>query len=57
VVEAGDGKPVGNAQPIFEDLEKELKAETDRLHAAITTYVPRFNQLAQRLGLQPITEK
>ncbi|HEY1912818.1 MAG TPA: hypothetical protein VGG73_17965 [Vicinamibacterales bacterium] len=57
VVEAGDGKPVGNAQPIFDDLEKELKAETDRLHAAITTYVPRFNQLAQRLGLQPITEK
>ncbi len=57
VVEAGDGKPVGNAVPIFNELQAELNAETARLQRAITTYVPRFNQLAQRLGIQPITEK
>ena len=57
VVEAGDGKPLGSVQPIFNDLQVELKAETDRLQRTITTYLPRFNQLAQRLGLDPITEK
>ena len=57
VVEAGDGKPIGNAMPIFTDLQAELKAETDRLQRAVTTYLPRFNQLAQRLGLDPISEK
>jgi DNA repair exonuclease SbcCD ATPase subunit len=57
VVEAGDGKPLGNAEPIFNDLQAELKAEADRLHTAVTTYLPRFNQLATRLGLQPVTEK
>jgi hypothetical protein len=57
VVQAGDGKPTGNTGPIFEDLKKELKAETDRLQKALTTYVPRFNTVAQRQGLQPISEK
>src|SRR5262245_24875376 len=31
VVQAGDGKPLGNVEPIFNDLQAELKAETDRL--------------------------
>jgi hypothetical protein len=57
VVQAGDGKPVGNAVPIFDDLQAELKAETDRLQRVLTTYLPRFNQLAQRLGIDPISEK
>ena len=57
VVEAGDGKPTGNATPILNDLQAELKAETDRLQRAVTTYLSRFNQLAQRLGLAPISEK
>src|SRR6266508_1347874 len=57
VVQAGDGKPTGNVVPIFNDLKVELKAETDRLQRALTTYIPRFNTLAQRLGLEPITEK
>jgi hypothetical protein len=57
VATAGDGKPTGNTEAIFNDLKVELKAETDRLERAITTYVPRFNQLAQRLGLEPISEK
>jgi len=57
VVLAGDGKPTANTGPIFEDLKVELKAETDRLQRALTTYIPRFNTLAQRLGLEPLSEK
>jgi hypothetical protein len=57
VVQAGDGKPLGNVVPIFNELQAELKAETDRLQRVLTTYVPRFNQLAQRLGIEPITER
>jgi photosystem II stability/assembly factor-like uncharacterized protein len=57
VVETGEGRPIGNAEPIFTDLQAELKAETDRLQKAIGTYLPRFNQLAQRLGIEPISEK
>ena len=34
-VTTGDGKPVGNAVPIFDDLKAELKAETDRLQRAL----------------------
>ncbi len=43
VVSTGEGRPIGNAEPIFEDLQKELKAETDRLQRALSTYLPRFN--------------
>jgi hypothetical protein len=57
VVEAGEGKPTSNVGPIFEDLKKELQAETDRLQKAVTTYLPRFNTLASRLGLDPINER
>jgi hypothetical protein len=57
VVQAGDGKPLGNVEPIFNDLQAELKRETDRLQRALTTYLQRFNQAAQRQGLQPISEK
>jgi hypothetical protein len=57
VVGTGEGRPIGNAEPIFEDLQKELKAETDRLQKALSTYLPRFNQLAQRIGMEPISEK
>jgi hypothetical protein len=57
VVQAGDGRPLGNVEPIFNDLQAELKAETDRLQRVLTTYLPRFNQLAQRLRIDPISEK
>ena len=56
VVESGEGKPLGNTVPIFNDLKTELKVEVDRLQRALTTLLPRFNQLAQRLGLEPIKE-
>src|SRR5204862_5308517 len=57
VVQAGDGRPTGNTVPIFNDLKVELKAETDRLQRALTTYLPRFNEVVRRLGLEPIAEK
>jgi photosystem II stability/assembly factor-like uncharacterized protein len=57
VVETGEGRPIGNAEPIFNDLQAELKAETDRLQKVLGTFLPRFNQLAQRLGIEPISEK
>jgi len=57
VVNTGEGRPIGNAEPIFEDLQKELKAETDRLQRVLGTYLPRFNTLAQRIGMEPISEK
>jgi len=57
VVETGEGRPIGNAEPIFNDLQAELKAETDRLQKVLGTYLPRFNELARRLGIDPISEK
>ncbi len=57
VVEAGEGRPIGNAEPIFNELQAELKAETDRLQRVLGTYLPRFNELARRLAIEPISEK
>jgi photosystem II stability/assembly factor-like uncharacterized protein len=57
VVVTGEGKPIGNAEPILTELQSELKAETDRLQRVLTTYLPRFNELARRLSLEPISEK
>jgi hypothetical protein len=57
VVQAGDGRPTSNTTPIFTDLKVELKAETDRLQRVITTYLPRFNEVVRRLGLEPVSEK
>ena len=37
----GEGKPTANIYPIFEDLKKELKAETDRLEEVLTADWPR----------------
>src|SRR5262249_48849527 len=57
VVLAGDGRPTSSVVPIFNDLTAELKAETDRLQRALSTYLPRFNQAAQRAGLEAVAEK
>jgi len=57
VVTSGEGRPIGNAEPIFNDLQAELKAETDRLQKVLGTYLPRFNELARRLNLEAISEK
>jgi len=57
VVQSGEGRPTSNVGPIFDDLKAELKVETDRLQRALTTYLPRFNEVVRRLGLEPIAEK
>src|SRR5581483_5714548 len=54
VVETGNGRPTGNAGAIFNDLQAELKAETDRLQQVTGTYLPKFNDLAKRLGLEEV---
>jgi hypothetical protein len=48
---------VGNARPIFDDLIAELKVQTDRLQQSLTTDLPTFNRLAQRMGLEAVPEK
>ncbi|HEX6322410.1 MAG TPA: hypothetical protein VFZ36_01690 [Vicinamibacterales bacterium] len=50
----GEGKPTANIYPIFEDLKKELKAETDRLENVLTTELPAFNAEARRLKLEEV---
>ena len=57
VVETGDGRPTSNVGSIFNDIKLELKAQTDKLQQALTTDLPRFNQMAQKLALQPVNEK
>jgi len=57
VVQTGDGRPTGNVGPIFDDLKRELRAETDKLQQVISTYLPRFNQVVTRLRLDAVTEK
>ena len=50
----GEGKPTANIYPIFEDLKKELKAETDRLEEVLTADLAAFNTEAKRAGVDPI---
>jgi hypothetical protein len=50
----GEGKPTANIYPIFEDLKKELKAETDRLQQVLATELAAFNTEAKRAGLDPV---
>ena len=57
VVETGDGAPTSNVVPIFNDVKMELKAQTDKLQQSLTTDLPTFNRLAQRIGLEPVKEK
>ena len=54
VVNRGDGKPVGNAVPIFDGLVRDLKVQTDRLASVLTTDLAVFNTEARRLGLEAI---
>jgi len=54
VVETGDGRPTSNAVPIFNELKAELKTETDRLQQVTGTYLPRFNDLMKKLGMDEV---
>ncbi|HEX6642475.1 MAG TPA: glycosyl hydrolase, partial [Thermoanaerobaculia bacterium] len=55
IVSAGDGKPIANAVPIFNDLKAELKVQTDRLAQVIARDLAAFNTEARRVGLEPVT--
>jgi photosystem II stability/assembly factor-like uncharacterized protein len=55
VVNRGDGKPIGNAAPIFKDLAAELKVQTDRLQIILKNDLAAFNAEAKRLGLELVT--
>ena len=57
VVNTGEGKPIANAEPIFNDLSAELKVQTDRLQQVIATDLPAFNTEAQRLGVGSVAAK
>jgi photosystem II stability/assembly factor-like uncharacterized protein len=54
IVNVGDGKPIGNAEPILKDLVAELKVQTDRLQQVLTADLASFNAEATRLGLSPV---
>jgi photosystem II stability/assembly factor-like uncharacterized protein len=56
-VTTGDGKPIGNAVPIFTDLSAELKVQTDRLQQVLAADLPAFNTESQRLGLGTVAAK
>jgi hypothetical protein len=49
----GEGKPTANIYPIFEDLKKELKNETDRLEEVLAGDLAAFNTEAKRVGVDP----
>ena len=57
VVSRGDGKPIGNAAPIFKDLAAELKVQTDKLAVVLTRDLTAFTLEAKRLGLDPVPAK
>jgi photosystem II stability/assembly factor-like uncharacterized protein len=54
-VTTGDGKPIGAARPIFNDLSAELKVETDRLAKVLAEDLIRLNAELKRLGLAELT--
>jgi photosystem II stability/assembly factor-like uncharacterized protein len=53
-VNTGDGAPIANAEPIFNDLVQELKVHTDRLQQILNTELPKLNAELRRLGLVEI---
>jgi photosystem II stability/assembly factor-like uncharacterized protein len=54
VVNFGDGKPIGNARAIFDDLVAELQGHTDKLKQVMATDLAAFNAEMKRLKLDPI---
>jgi hypothetical protein len=57
VAVAGEGRPTGNVEPIFNDLVAELKAETDRLEKTVTEQLPPFNRMLERIKKAPVDPK
>ena len=57
VVNAGDGKPIANAYPIFKDLSAELKVQTDKLQLMLGADLSEFNKEAARVGVAAIAPR
>ena len=57
VVASGDGRPIGNAVPIFNDLSAELKIQTDALARVWKTDLVALNAELTRLGLTVVSPK
>ena len=57
VVNNGDGKPIGNAEPLLKDMSADLKVQTDRLQQVLATDVPAFNAEAKRAGVEPLSDR
>jgi hypothetical protein len=53
-VNTGDGAPIANAEPIFNDLVEELKVQTDALERILNTELPKLNAELRRLGLTEV---
>jgi hypothetical protein len=49
VAMAGEGRPTGNVEPIFNELVAELKVETDRLAKITSDQLASFNRMLQRI--------
>jgi hypothetical protein len=56
-VNTGDGKPIANAYPIFQDLTGELKVQTDKLQQVLATDLPAFNKEGARVGVPAVVPK
>ena len=54
---AGEGRPTGNVEPIFNELVQELKGHTDRLDKTLTVDLPAFNRMLQRNKKEPVGDK
>jgi hypothetical protein len=54
-VTTGDGKPIGAARPIFNDLSAELNVETDRLAKVMREDLVKLNAELRRLGLKQLS--
>jgi photosystem II stability/assembly factor-like uncharacterized protein len=54
---AGEGRPTGNVEPIFNDLVAELKGHTDRLDKTLTDQLGAFNRMLTRIKKEPISDK
>jgi hypothetical protein len=53
-VTTGDGKPIGAARPIFNDLSAELRVETNRLAKVEREDLTQLNAELRRLGLKEL---
>lgn len=54
MINSGDGKPIGNAEPIFNALSGELKVLTDNVDRILAKELAGFNAEATRLKLETV---